>query len=59
MENETDKFEFAIRILGNEVFAFSLSSASAKRNFIVTGMIITVFAVILLKELVPVIQLLM
>jgi hypothetical protein len=59
MENETDKFELAIRILGNEVFAFSLSSASAKRNFIVIGAILTLFTVILLKELVPVFMLLM
>ncbi len=54
-----DKFELAVRILGNEVVAFSVSSESTKKNFIVIGAILAVLGSILLNQLLPVIQALM
>ncbi len=51
-----DKFELAVRILGNEVVAFSVSSESTKKNFIVIGAILAVLGSILLNQLLPVIQ---
>jgi hypothetical protein len=51
-----DKFELAVRILGNEVVAFSVSSESTKKNFIVIGAILAVLGSVLLNQLLPVIQ---
>lgn len=51
-----DKFELAVRILGNEVVAFSVSSESAKKNFIVIGAILAILGSVLLNQLLPVIQ---
>jgi hypothetical protein len=51
-----DKFELVVRILGNEVVAFSVSSESTKKNFIVIGAILAVLGSVLLNQLLPVIQ---
>lgn len=56
MDNEPEKFEIAARILGNEVFAFSISSQSQRKNWIVIGTIVMTLTVISMNYLLPLIQ---
>lgn len=56
MDNEPEKFEIAARILGNEVFAFSISSLSPRKNWIVVGSIVMFMTVISMNYLLPIIQ---
>lgn len=68
MNNETDippvavpeeeKFEIALRLLGNEILAMSLLSQSKKKNWIVFGLIALVLLVAVLEKAVPLIQML-
>ena len=55
---EPETFEIRLRILGNEVVAFSLSSESPRKNWVVIGMIVAVLVAALANQLVPLIEVL-
>lgn len=50
---ETETFEIALRILGNEIFAMQISSKSAKKNWIIFGLITLVLLTVLANQLSP------
>ena len=50
---ETETFEIALRILGNEIFAMQISSKSAKKNWIIFGLITLVLLTLLANQLSP------
>ena len=50
---ETETFEIALRILGNEIFAMQISSKSAKKNWVIFGLITLVLLTVLANQLSP------
>jgi hypothetical protein len=50
---ETETFEIALRILGNEIFAMQISSKSAKKNWVIFGLITLVLLTALANQLSP------
>jgi hypothetical protein len=55
---ENDKFEVSFRLLGNELFAMQLVSASRKRNWIVFGLLALILVTILAERMIPLIMML-
>jgi hypothetical protein len=53
---EEEKFEVSFRILGNELLAMQLISASKKKNWIVFGLIALILMSVLAERLLPVID---
>ncbi len=53
MDVEPEKFEIAIRIMGNEILAFSLMSDSPRKNWIVVSMISLIIVIMLLEYALP------
>lgn len=49
MESNEEKFEISIRVMGREVFAFSLLSDSKRKNWVAIS-IITIIVIIALME---------
>ena len=50
---ETETFEISLRLLGNEIFAMQLSSKSAKKNWIIFGLLSLVMLTLLANQLSP------
>lgn len=50
---DTETFEIALRILGNEIFAMQISSKSAKKNWVIFGLITLVLLTLLANQLSP------
>jgi len=53
-----EQLELALRIMGNEVIAFSISSQSPRRNWIIVGLITMIVLAVVANQLTPLIQLL-
>ena len=53
MDVEPEKFEVAIRIMGNEIIAFSLNSDSPRKTWIAVSMITLVIIIMLLADALP------
>lgn len=51
---ESETFEIALRILGNEIFAMQISSKSAKKNWVVIGLISVVLLATLANQISPI-----
>lgn len=54
MDVEPEKFEVAIRIMGNEIIAFSLKSDSPRKTWVAASMIAFVIFIMLLADTLPV-----
>jgi hypothetical protein len=50
---ETETFEIALRILGNEIFAMQISSKSPKKNWVVIGLVSVVLLATLANQISP------
>jgi len=57
MDNEqpqdSEVFEISLRILGNEIFAMNILSKSAKKNWVIFGIITLVLLTLLANQLSP------
>jgi len=53
MDVEPEKFEVAIRIMGNEILAFSLNSDSPRKTWIAVSVITLVIVLMLLVDTLP------
>lgn len=53
MDAEPEKFEVAIRIMGNEIIAFSLTSDSKRKTWIAVSVITFVIILMLLVDTLP------
>lgn len=57
MDNEqpqdSEVFEISLRILGNEIFAMNILSKSAKKNWVIFGLITLVLLTLLANQLSP------
>jgi hypothetical protein len=53
MNDEPEKFEVAIRVMGNEIIAFSLNSDSPRKTWIAVSMITFVIIIMLLADTLP------
>jgi len=53
MDVEPEKFEVAIRIMGNEILAFSLNSDSPRKTWIAVSVITFVIILMLLVDTLP------
>lgn len=54
-EDKPEKFEMAFRLLGNEVLAFSISSESKRKNWIIISIISVVVLLAVVNQFVPLI----
>ena len=54
MDVEPEKFEVAIRIMGNEIVAFTLKSDSPRKTWIAVSMITFVIVIMLLADALPI-----
>lgn len=53
MDVEPEKFEVTIRIMGNEILAFSLMSDSPRKNWIVVSILSLIIVIMLLEYALP------
>jgi hypothetical protein len=53
MDVEPEKFEVAIRVMGNEILAFSLNSDSPRKTWIAVSVITLVIVLMLLVDTLP------
>lgn len=53
MDAEPEKFEVTIRIMGNEILAFSLMSDSPRKNWILVSLISLIIVIMLLQYALP------
>ena len=53
MDVEPEKFEVAIRVMGNEILAFSLNSDSPRKTWIAVSVITFVIILMLLVDTLP------
>ena len=53
MDVDPEKFEVAIRVMGNEIIAFTLKSDSPRKTWIAVSMIAFVIFIMLLADTLP------